>query len=299
MTFVVLLILGFLYVAGTISNYISNIKKKIEVKKPCRHGIKGALKDTALCEKCDAEQKKAQAEIAEQKAKIELARYRKWVEQMRLPDYLHNIDPLEFEVLVGRLFERMGYEVEMTPRTGDGGVDMFLVKPDGAKAVVQCKRFKGTVGEPVLRDLFGAMHDAHAEKALLVTTGRVSTPGHDWAKGKPIEIIEFLRLKKMLEANFPIDAIVPPGIKPLLKENEVCPRCKNLLRLVYGRRGPFIGCQSYPNCRYTRPAPAGAPWDCSGHEIVSPFSGGPFQSPRVLRISPNRSSVLKIDSLVA
>jgi len=39
--------------------------------------------------------------------------------------------------------------------------------------------------------------------------------------------------------------------------------------------------------------------DCSGHEIVSPFSGGPFQSPRVLRISPNRSSVLKIDSLVA
>ncbi|RMG49032.1 MAG: PD-(D/E)XK nuclease family protein [Acidobacteria bacterium] len=36
-----------------------------------------------------------------------------------------------------------------------------------------------------------------------------------------------------------------------------CPRCGGALRLRRGRRGPFWGCESFPDCRYTRDAGPG------------------------------------------
>lgn len=29
----------------------------------------------------------------------------------------------------------------------------------------------------------------------------------------------------------------------------VCPKCGGYMRIVRGRRGPFLGCSNYPNCR--------------------------------------------------
>jgi hypothetical protein len=107
------------------------------------------------------------------------------------------MDPVDFENLIGQLFEDMGYKVKTTAVTGDEGVDLFLQK-DGIKEVVQCKRFKGNVGAPIVRDLYGAMIHFNAQKSYLVTTGRITQPARDWVAGKPIELIDGTELMKWI-----------------------------------------------------------------------------------------------------
>jgi restriction endonuclease Mrr len=59
-------------------------------------------------------------------------------------------------MILRRRFGVVGHEMEATRYTADGGVDGYLRK-DGQLALLQCKRVKGSVGEPILRDLFGTM----------------------------------------------------------------------------------------------------------------------------------------------
>lgn len=99
------------------------------------------------------------------------------------------LEPRAFEQFVGGLFERMGYQTEITSATVDEGVDLFL-RQKGQTAIVQCKRYEGTVGQPAVRDLFGTMVDKHARRAYLVTTGTFSLPAQQFAHGKPIHLVD-------------------------------------------------------------------------------------------------------------
>lgn len=109
--------------------------------------------------------------------------------QIRRLEQLGAMDPVEFEHFVGYLYEQQGFRVFLTGVTGDEGVDLLLTR--GAETiVVQCKRYAGTVGQPVVRDLFGTMMHNQAQKAVLVTTGTLSRAAEEWAIGKPIELID-------------------------------------------------------------------------------------------------------------
>ncbi len=59
------------------------------------------------------------------------------------------MDPIAFEHMVGAIFERMGYTVRTTVASGDDGVDLF-VRQGRRTAVVQCKRYRGDVGSPLM-----------------------------------------------------------------------------------------------------------------------------------------------------
>jgi restriction system protein len=99
------------------------------------------------------------------------------------------MSPVEFERFIARLFRNMGYKVKETATTGDEGIDL-LVSKGTRTGVVQCKRYRGNVGQPVVRDLYGAMIHNRADEAFLVTTGRVSLPAQQWANGKPIHLVD-------------------------------------------------------------------------------------------------------------
>ena len=109
--------------------------------------------------------------------------------RIRRLDQLKKMDPIEFEHFVGYLYQKQGYTVSTTVTSGDEGVDLFLRK--GVRtAVVQCKRYAGTVGQPTVRDLYGAMAHTKANRAMLVTTGTISRPAEAWAVGKPIDLVD-------------------------------------------------------------------------------------------------------------
>jgi restriction system protein len=122
-------------------------------------------------------------------------------QRMQTLDELRTLNPLAFEQFVGSLFKKMGYIVETTKLSGDEGVDLILRK--GAKlAVVQCKRYDGAVGQPIVRDLYGVMFHNRADEAYLITTGTITLPAQQWAKGKPIHLVDgnmLLEWKNSLE----------------------------------------------------------------------------------------------------
>jgi restriction system protein len=112
----------------------------------------------------------------------------------RLPvmtvEQLTVISPHAFEQFVGEIFERRGYQVVHRGRSGDLGVDLELLNPNGRRAIVQCKRYRNTVGPEIVRELFGTMLHELADHGFLVTTAEVSDAARDWARNKPITLID-------------------------------------------------------------------------------------------------------------
>jgi len=45
--------------------------------------------------------------------------------------FWRSLSGVQFEVELGKLFSSMGFDVEQTPRTGDGGVDLLVRKMAG------------------------------------------------------------------------------------------------------------------------------------------------------------------------
>ncbi len=125
-------------------------------------------------------------------------RWRLWMQQRRRSQWpplnleeLQQISPSDFEAYVAhRLFRRKGYAVVNTQDVKDGGVDVLVTDRLGQTAVVQCKRYRGTVGEAVVRDLLGTMVHNRAAYGYLVTTGNISAAAEAFAAGKPISLID-------------------------------------------------------------------------------------------------------------
>src|SRR5690606_38671209 len=84
----------------------------------------------------------------------------------------------------------LGYKVQHIGHSGDHGVDVELRTKNGEYWVVQCKRYRGSVGESVVRELYGTMVAENADRAVLVTTAKITPPARAWARGKPIDLID-------------------------------------------------------------------------------------------------------------
>ncbi|WP_404197904.1 restriction endonuclease [Streptomyces tauricus] len=116
------------------------------------------------------------------------------------PD-LYTMDPIAFENLVAELFRAMGMQAVTTQRSGDGGVDVDALDPApirGGKIVVQVKRYRNTVPPTAVRDLYGTVQDAGANKGVLVTTSRFGPGSHTFANGKPLELVSGPQLVDLL-----------------------------------------------------------------------------------------------------
>jgi restriction system protein len=88
---------------------------------------------------------------------------------------LETLSPAAFERLIQRVLRETGFvQVEVTGRTGDGGIDgTGIARINGIlsfRVVFQCKRRRGGVGAGEIRDFRGAMQ-GRADKGLFVTTG--------------------------------------------------------------------------------------------------------------------------------
>ncbi len=126
----------------------------------------------------------------------------RWRRRVLNLEQLHGLSPGDFEAYVAeRLFAQRGYQVHNTRDTKDGGVDVLVTDRYGERAVVQCKRYRGTVGAAVVRDLYGTMIHTGATFAYLVTTGAISEDARRWASGKPIELIDGPQLVELTKSD--------------------------------------------------------------------------------------------------
>ena len=118
----------------------------------------------------------------------------------RTMDGLMALSPREFEKLVATLFKANGHQAQVLGGSSDHGVDILILSSDNEKWIVQCKRYSGSVGEPVVRDLYGAMSHEGAQRAYLVTTGSFTTQAQEWAVGKPIVLYDGPALVNLIKS---------------------------------------------------------------------------------------------------
>ena len=96
-----------------------------------------------------------------------------WRIELRI--LLLEMNPSAFERLFQRILRESGFtQVEVTGRSGDGGIDGIGVMRIGGflsfRVLFQCKRYKGSVSAGTIRDFRGAMV-GRTDKGLIVTTG--------------------------------------------------------------------------------------------------------------------------------
>ena len=114
---------------------------------------------------------------------------------------IQNLSGIEFEEVCKKLLMNMGFEVRTTKKTGDGGIDLVVYNKQplmGGIYIVQCKRYAGSVGEPIIRDLYGVVTAERVNKGILITTGEFTQSAKKFAENKPIELIDKRLLMDLL-----------------------------------------------------------------------------------------------------
>jgi restriction system protein len=112
----------------------------------------------------------------------------------------------DFEHLVAQLFEwefsKNNVEVRVTRASRDRGVDAILFDPDplrGGKYVIQAKRYTRTVDVSAVRDLYGTVMNEGANRGILITTASYGPDAYEFAKDKPLSLVDGPNLLQMLQ----------------------------------------------------------------------------------------------------
>lgn len=116
------------------------------------------------------------------------------------------MDWQDFEQLIREIFEKefnqSGGEVKITRASRDGGVDAVAFDPDpirGGKIVIQAKRYTNVVGVSAVRDLYGTVLNEGATKGILVSTADYGPDAYNFAKDKPLTLLNGNNLLHLLQ----------------------------------------------------------------------------------------------------
>lgn len=122
------------------------------------------------------------------------------------PYLMHELSPRAFEELVAELYARSGYEVELTPASKDGGVDIYARQraPFGSYlTVIDCKRNRADrpVGVKLIRALYGTVMATDASVGVIATTSSFTKGAIDLQQDHEhrLGLQDFVSLKEMIK----------------------------------------------------------------------------------------------------
>ena len=132
---------------------------------------------------------------------------------------IDEMSPDAFERLTQRMLRESGFvHVEVTGRTGDGGIDgKGIARINGLMSfhiAFQCKKYKGSVGAPEIRNFRGAIV-GRADRGMFITTGSFTKAAVEEANrdgAAPIDLVDGDQLADKLKE-------LALGIKTELVEN--------------------------------------------------------------------------------
>lgn len=104
----------------------------------------------------------------------------------------------EFELFLKELYEQIGYEVALTPTTGDQGADL-IVEKSGVKTVVQAKFYSSAVGNSAVQEVIGAIGFYKADKGIVITNNLFTKSAKELAQANNIHLIDGNSLVSIIE----------------------------------------------------------------------------------------------------
>lgn len=117
---------------------------------------------------------------------------------------IENSDPYEFERIIEKLFQALGYRVKRTKKSGDAGLDV-LAYQDSLYLGIQAKRYApgNKISSPEVQSAIGAAVQEGCNVVVLVTTSEFTEPAKTAAletrqKGIEVTLINGDELMKLL-----------------------------------------------------------------------------------------------------
>jgi hypothetical protein len=103
------------------------------------------------------------------------------------PEKVHELNPRKFEELIADILHDLGFSVELTKATRDGGVDIYAYIRTAVcefLLFVECKKWapNNHVGIDVVQRLFGVQQSGQANKSMIITTSFFTEPAIKEAK---------------------------------------------------------------------------------------------------------------------
>jgi hypothetical protein len=110
----------------------------------------------------------------------------------------YDLSPEEFEYLICRLYEAMGYAVEHVGGLEDRGGDVIAVRGN-ERILIQAKRWlREEVDINAVRQVFSALKPYNCNKAVVIATNDFTFPATDLAKFDNVELINKKQLQELL-----------------------------------------------------------------------------------------------------
>ena len=79
------------------------------------------------------------------------------------------------------------FQVKVTGRAGDGGVDIIAHK-NRIKYAIQCKRYKNKLGNSSIQEVFSGKAIYHCDKAVVMTNSYFTKPAVKYAENLSVEL---------------------------------------------------------------------------------------------------------------
>jgi hypothetical protein len=114
---------------------------------------------------------------------------------------IDHLDGHEFETLIGKLLEKMGFVIGERKLSVDGGIDILAKNYEPileGTYIIQCKRHSKKVGQHIIRDLYGVVHSRNANKGILITNSTFTDLALKFAQDKQLELIDGEKLHALL-----------------------------------------------------------------------------------------------------
>lgn len=163
---------------------------------------------------------------------------------------IDTMDGIQFEYYLKELYLSRGYAAEVTRASGDYGGDLVLLK-DGKKVVVQAKRHSKDVGIKAVQEVIGAKSYYSADDAWVVSNSYFTKAAKELAQKGKITLVDREQLIDLILLINPTIKTKGPTNSPRQSPDLICSKCGSPMVLRAGKRGEFLGCSNFPQCRHT------------------------------------------------
>ena len=137
-------------------------------------------------------------EEQERREEERLEREKKLEKERKNKEFWYGLSGLDTENELNNVFEKLGFETELTPPSNDEGIDHVL----NGEIVVQTKYQKKNVGRPDLQKFWGSWKDSH-KKGIFISIHGFSENCKEFVKDKPILLYDVDDVIRMSEGKKP------------------------------------------------------------------------------------------------
>ena len=137
-------------------------------------------------------------EEQERREQERLEREKELEKERKNKEFWYGLSGLDTENELNNVFEKLGFETELTPPSNDEGIDHVL----NGEIVVQTKNQKNKVSRPDLQRFWGSWKDSH-KKGIFVSIHGFSNTCEEFVKDKPILLYDVDDVVRMMEGKKP------------------------------------------------------------------------------------------------